>query len=654
MKIKAKLIAALVIVTATVSYGLALHTITETITDVDDAGMSNYKAFDWKWSGHNDEKFIVNWPITPDKVALRLSYPRNGTVFLDILEGATYTNIVTTGAQSVCTVVRTNLPPSGTYYAEFLNYETTTDSANTRTIARGKIKIDHSVFENTTQSTWVNPLAGTQIGPPIHTLTASSNWPFLTTSANLIDLVDVSTNAPTDGQVLAWDATSGDWTNATAGAGSGDLTEMQVSGGMLTVASGTGPIPVVGLTTSAVQTAVGISNYVLGSATNVLASTADLSAYLPLAGGTMTGALDMDASNLTFGGGLVVAPTLSGEVTFENDGFGTLTHLFTGTGVTINNLLHDSDFTIKGDNDSFLFVADGGLGMIGVGTNVPAYKLHSYGAIAAQNTSGGNPTNHLIVARNTAGTEVASIDGNGEIRGGNVVTGDLLANGEIDFTGAALASAIAMGANKITGLGLATAGTDGANLNNVNTAATNSYNWAVLDAGGGGGGSAGGLVWISAAQFFSFDTTSNEWGHLIHELDSASYKLEGTGIHSTSSTAQAGRLRATVAVPKGSTSWATTDAIKIKWWGDDTAGDAKIIRVDMWGRDAVGTRNVIELFTPSGGSKTATLLNVPEEMKWDAADLTLGTIYDTVTIEITLGTANSNAAWINGVMLDFD
>jgi hypothetical protein len=355
------------------------------------------------------------------------------------------------------------------------------------------------------------------------------------TGTRLVHLVDVSTNAPTDGQVLAFDATSGDWTNATAGAGSGDLTEMQVSGGMLTVASGTGPIPVVGLTTSAVQTAVGISNYVLGSATNVLASTADLSAYLPLAGGTMTGALS----------GRDVA-------------------------------------------------ADG-------------TKLDGVEALAD--------------VTDTANVEAALPA---------TTKGDLLA-----FS------------TTITRLPI---GTDDFVLT-ADAAEATGMKWV---AASGGGGSAGGLVWISAAQFFSFDTTSNEWGHLIHELDSGSYKLEGTGIHSTSSTAQAGRLRATVAVPKGSTSWATTDAIKIKWWGDDTAGDAKIIRVDMWGRDAAGTRNVIELFTPSGGSKTATLLNVPEEMKWDAADLTLGTIFETITIEITLGTANSDAAWINGVMLDFD
>ena len=43
----------------------------------------------------------------------------------------------------------------------------------------------------------------------------------------------------------------------TAGSGSGDLTAVQVSGSILTVASGTGPIPIVGLTTRSEERRVG-------------------------------------------------------------------------------------------------------------------------------------------------------------------------------------------------------------------------------------------------------------------------------------------------------------------------------------------------------------------------------------------------------------
>lgn len=186
MKFK-RLLTILALLTSVTALAFTLHTTTETIEDVDAAMASNYKYFDWKWSGYNDEKIIVNWPITPTKVGLRLSYPRNGTVFLTILDGVAATNMVTTASQSVATILRSMMPPSGTYYAEFIDYENTYTDLNTRVIAKGKIKVDHSVWENTTQSTWTNPLAGTVIGPPLHTLSALSEWPFATSGEGVDD-----------------------------------------------------------------------------------------------------------------------------------------------------------------------------------------------------------------------------------------------------------------------------------------------------------------------------------------------------------------------------------------------------------------------------------------------------------------------------------
>ena len=69
-------------------------------------------------------------------------------------------------------------------------------------------------------------------------------------------------------------------THGGGGGGSGDVTEVQVSGGVLTVSAGTGPVPIVGLTAAAIQTAA---------------------AALPLAGGTMTGALNVGANRFTAG-----------------------------------------------------------------------------------------------------------------------------------------------------------------------------------------------------------------------------------------------------------------------------------------------------------------------------------------------------------------
>ena len=142
----------------------------------------------------------------------------------------------------------------------------------------------------------------------------------------------------------------------TAGSGSGDLTEVQVSGSILTVASGTGPIPIVGLTTAAVQAAqitytagtnlilsatefsldgsgvaslaladsalqsytetdpiwVAVSNTVTANA--LLGSTA-----LPLAGGTMTGNISMGGLySLTDINNIILAG--SGTPTISNSG----------------------------------------------------------------------------------------------------------------------------------------------------------------------------------------------------------------------------------------------------------------------------------------------------------------------------------------------
>ena len=98
--------------------------------------------------------------------------------------------------------------------------------------------------------------------------------------------------------------------NGSTGTGSGDLTAVQVSGGLLSVASGTGPIPIVGLTTAAVEvvidasalngsnlTANTVSSNKLDAATRALLVTGGAEASAVAADLATHEALDADAAH---------------------------------------------------------------------------------------------------------------------------------------------------------------------------------------------------------------------------------------------------------------------------------------------------------------------------------------------------------------------
>jgi hypothetical protein len=163
----------------------------------------DYTAFTWNWMGYDDQAINVNLsPIGYSNVYMRLAYPRRGTVFLDV------TNCVVAGGSNVtATIPRTTLPPNGTYFAEFLAFENGYTNIPTRIMATGKVNLQRSIFENTTQSSWTNPLAGTVIGPPYHTLSDLSLWPF-TTSTNTVSLSQLSATSEAD-RVYAAGLTNG-------------------------------------------------------------------------------------------------------------------------------------------------------------------------------------------------------------------------------------------------------------------------------------------------------------------------------------------------------------------------------------------------------------------------------------------------------------
>ena len=137
----------------------------------------DFNSFSWQWMGYDDQRVNVNLlPSGYAMVYMRMCWPRRGTIFLEITDG------VLSGSNYTASVTRSNLPPNGVYFTEFIGFETASTSAVARSLATGMINIQHSLFENTTQSTWTNPLAGTVIGPPIHTLSPLALWPFVQTN----------------------------------------------------------------------------------------------------------------------------------------------------------------------------------------------------------------------------------------------------------------------------------------------------------------------------------------------------------------------------------------------------------------------------------------------------------------------------------------
>jgi len=159
-----------------------LHTNTGNFNATTNA-TGDFNAFSWQWMGYDSQAINVNLlPAGYASVSMRLSYPRRGTIFLDIGGTLNVSNFT-------ASIDRTNLPPDGVYFCEFLGYNTSITNMDTRSLATGMVNIQHSLFQNTTQSSWTNPAVGTVIGPPYHTLSPLGNWPFLTSSYVPVDPV---------------------------------------------------------------------------------------------------------------------------------------------------------------------------------------------------------------------------------------------------------------------------------------------------------------------------------------------------------------------------------------------------------------------------------------------------------------------------------
>jgi len=178
-------------------------TITETL--VVSSVAYDYTNFSWDIWGYNDQKIVATFDTAYTNIYLRFTYPRNGTVYLTVTNHA-----LTNGTEWTAIISRTNLPPSGSYFCEFLGWQNAYTSSPTRILAAGRALVHYSIWEGTTQSTWTNPLRGTVIGPPVHTLsTPLEDWGFIVaTNANWwrklpTNALNITTNSYTAGYVLS-------------------------------------------------------------------------------------------------------------------------------------------------------------------------------------------------------------------------------------------------------------------------------------------------------------------------------------------------------------------------------------------------------------------------------------------------------------------
>ena len=175
---------------------------TNTTTDsfiITTDSISDYDSFDWNWSALDDQKIDAHFDedVTDGQISFRMLKKKVGDVILDI---SGFSVVGTSNA--VIAFSGTNLPPNRTYYAGFAIVNTNQTPARYRNLAKGKVTILNSLWQNT----------------------------------NFIG--------------NGWQ----DFVTPTYPAGTGDIDSVTVSGGLLTGGATSGDVPI-GLTTSAVQTA---------------------------------------------------------------------------------------------------------------------------------------------------------------------------------------------------------------------------------------------------------------------------------------------------------------------------------------------------------------------------------------------------------------
>ena len=173
----------------------------------------------------------------------------------------------------------------------------------------------------------------------------------------------------------------------------------------------TGTAKVSGILTLGSTISNGTYAYTLPSATGTLALTSALGDYLPLAGGTLTGALGGTSatfsSSVTAGSLIVNQASTAGDIILKFAIAGTPKWL-----VGLTNDVVDDNFTIYQDG------AGGGnrftintSGLVGIGTSSPSDKLNVVVSANGNNTRFDGPTSGLIFQTNATSTDIISYGG---------------------------------------------------------------------------------------------------------------------------------------------------------------------------------------------------------------------------------------------------
>jgi len=134
--------------------GFDYATSTATFTNTASSRESKWQDFEWHWDTRSDRNISVTFSgVTGgSNIWLRMAYPERGYTYLTVANGTFSKTWNTVSWSTPVPIAVSNIPPPRTYYAEFLLVST--NGSPTRSLAKGKISTEWSLFEITNTATW--------------------------------------------------------------------------------------------------------------------------------------------------------------------------------------------------------------------------------------------------------------------------------------------------------------------------------------------------------------------------------------------------------------------------------------------------------------------------------------------------------------------